>query len=182
MASIHLSPLYQTVKDKGSHEMIERSGPIYGRENTWLGKGYYFWDGAIELAHWWGSKHCHGSYVICEATADFDQKEYFDLVGNSADLKLFRDILNALRKKHSFQDITVSAVLNEMRKHTSFPYRVIRARSEHYIPGGDRIKFVENDGQVMITLPAIQVCFSDAKYIKNYHVIFPKIIEKGEVV
>lgn len=182
MESIHLSPLYQTVRDKGSHEMIERFGPIYGRENTWLGKGYYFWDGAIELAHWWGSKHCSGAYAICEAEAEFGEDEYFDLVGNTADLKLFRDIMDALKTKHSFQEITVSAVLNEMRKHTSFPYRVIRARSEHNIFGGDRIKFVENDSHVMITLPAIQICFSDSKYIKNYHVIFPQIIDKDEVV
>lgn len=182
METIHLSPLYQTVRDKGSHEIIERQGPIYARDNTWLGKGFYFWDGAIELAHWWGQKHCSGAYVICEAIADLEEDEYFDLVGNSADLKLFRNILNALRKTHSFQDITVSAVLNEMRKHTSFPYRVIRARSEHNISGGDRLKFVENDNHVMITLPAIQICFSDSKYIKNYHVIFPKIIDKDEVV
>ena len=182
MASIHLVPIYQTIKNRGTHEMIERMGPIFGRHNTWLGPGYYFWDGAIELSHWWGRVHCKGSYFICEAEAYIDQDEFFDLCGNTADMRVFRDITKALRDKHSFAEITVSAVLNEMRKHTSFPYRAIRARSEHKIPENECMKFVESDNNFMITLPAIQICFSNINPIKSYHVIYPQHIEKDEVV
>lgn len=138
MSAIRLEPLYQTIQNKGTNDSIERMGPIYGRDNTWLGPGYYFWEGAIELAHWWGRVHCKSDYIICEATAEFNQSEMFDLFGNTSDFKLFRDITNALKDKFAYQEITVSAVLNEMRKRTSFHYKVIRARSEHHIPGGEK--------------------------------------------
>ena len=142
MSAIRLEPLYQTIQNKGTNDSIERMGPIYGRDNTWLGPGYYFWEGAIELAHWWGRVHCKSDYIICEATAVFNQSEMFDLFGNTSDFKLFRDITNALKDKFAYQEITVSAVLNEMRKRTSFHYKVIRARSEHHIPGGEKMRFV----------------------------------------
>lgn len=51
---MEFNPLYQTVKNNGNKQSIETFGPIYGKVDTWLGNGYYFWDGFIELAHWWG--------------------------------------------------------------------------------------------------------------------------------
>jgi hypothetical protein len=182
MSAIRLEPLYQTIQNKGTNDSIERMGPIYGRDNTWLGPGYYFWEGAIELAHWWGRVHCKSDYIICEATAEFNQSEMFDLFGNTSDFKLFRDITNALKDKFAYQEITVSAVLNEMRKRTSFHYKVIRARSEHHIPGGEKMRFVERDTNVLITLPAVQVCFTDTKSVKNYHVIYPQPMNGQEFV
>jgi len=182
MSAIRLEPLYQTIQNKGTYDSIERMGPIYSRYNTWLGSGYYFWEGAIELAHWWGRVHCKSDYIICEAVAEFEQSEMFDLFGNTAALKLFRDIAYALKEKFAFQEMTVSAVLNEMRKRTSFSYRVIRARSEHIISGETRMKFVENDPHVFVSLPSVQVCFSDYKLINSYHVIYPQQIIQSEVV
>lgn len=182
MSTIRLEPLYQTIQNKGTYDSIERMGPIYARYKTWLGPGYYFWDGAIELAHWWGNVHCKNDYIICEAAAVINQSEMFDLFGNTADLKLFRDITKALKEKFAFQEITVSAVLNEMRKRTNFHYKVIRARSEHLIPGENKMKFVERDNSVLVTLPAVQVCFSDFKSVINYHVIYPQPISEQELV
>lgn len=182
MSSIQLEPLYQTIQNRGSHESVERMGPIYGRRDTWLGTGYYFWEGAIELAHWWGGVHCRNNYMICEAKACFDQSEMFDLFGNTAHFRLFRLITEALKDKFMFKAITVSAVLDEMRKHTSFSYRVIRARSEHIVPGTTNMKFVEKDRSILVTLPVVQVCFFDTKPIKNFHVIYPQSIIQGEVV
>lgn len=182
MALLHLAPIYQTVKDFGTQEFIENNGPIYGSFNTWLGSGYYFWDGAVELAHWWGKVHCKGSYVICEAMADFDQEVFFDLFGSTADLKVFRQIANILCDKHLLHNITVSAVLNQMRKHTSFPYRVIRARSEHNIPENIKMRFVDRDWGYMNTIPAVQICFFDKDCISNYHIVYPHPIEPDIVV
>ncbi len=182
MSSIRLEPLYQTIQNKGTYESIERMGPIYGRYDTWLGPGYYFWEGAIELAHWWGHVHCRNNYIICEAIADFEQSEMFDLFGNTADFRLFRQILDKLQDVFSYQEVTVSAVLNIMRKRTTFPYTVIRARSEHIIPGGSKIKFVENDPHILVTLPAVQICFANRAPIKNYHVIYPQPISEDELV
>lgn len=182
MSAIRLEPLYQTIRNKGTYDSIERMGPIYGRYNTWLGPGYYFWEGAIELAHWWGRVHCKSDYIICEAMAECEQSEMFDLFGNTADFKLLRDVMDALKEKFAYQEMTVSAVLNIMRKRTSFPYKVIRAKSEHMIPGGKKVKFVERDSNVLYTLPAVQVCFSDVRSVKNYHVIYPQPISGQELV
>lgn len=48
--------LYQTVEDRNNPSEIETEGPfLCVRNNAWLGRGYYFWDTFVELAHWWGN-------------------------------------------------------------------------------------------------------------------------------
>lgn len=181
MAHIHLDPLYQTISNNGTKEYIEKFGPIYSREHTWLGNGYYFWEGAIELAQWWGRVHYLNDYIVCEATADFEKEDMFDLFGSTSDLKVFRDIANELKDKFRFQELTVSAVLTEMRKLPSFNFSVIRATSNHIIDS-NVIKFVEDDRHVLYMLPAVQICFSNRKYINNYHVIYFPQDEQGPYV
>ena len=166
-----LYPLFQAVKHRKDNSEV-LVDPIFGHSNTWLGKGYYFWDGAIELAHWWGKVHYQNCYDIYQAKAEFDDSVFFDLFGSTSDLRLFRDVTKMLQEKFNYPQLTVSAVLNEMRKRTSFSNTVIRARSEHWIPGSMHLRFVDYDRSFMVMLPAVQVCITDRSVIKEYKKIF----------
>jgi len=177
---MELNPLYQTIKKQGDKQSVARFGPIYGRKDTWLGDGYYFWDGFIKLAHWWGKKHCAGSYVICRASVVVEDHKVLDLVGRTADLKNFEVIYNAIKEKNPFQQITVPAVLAEMRKRTSFPYLVIRARSEHRIPENENIRFVDKDRAEMVLIPAIQLCVRERNLVRSYEEVW-RTSEEGVV-
>lgn len=176
---INLSPVYQTISNQGKPKYtIETLGPIYCVNNPWLGNGYYFWDGFIELAHWWGNKHYAGNYIICQANLNFEDSEYYDLVGNTFHLRCFKAGMMALKAKLKCNNLTVSAVLAEFRKHSdNFHYKVIRARSEHHIEDSENVRFVEDDRGYMITIPAIQICVTDLKIVENYQEIcrFPDL-------
>lgn len=171
MAKMIFNPIFQSVRKQGSVQLQELLGPIYCRSNPWLGKGYYFWDGFIELAQWWGCKHYASSYYICQAKMLVPSEQVLDLVGNTHDMIVFNTALKMLKKKLNSQSLTVAAVLAAMRKMTSFPYKVIRARSEHNVYANERIRFVENDFSYMNTIPAIQICIMDRNLIEDFHVI-----------
>jgi len=170
---ITLYPLYQAVSHRSNGQALLEE-PIYGKTNTWLGNGYYFWDGAIELAHWWGKVHYHDSYDIYRAKAVFDESVFFDLFGSTSDLRIFRGITEMLQREFALQQLTVSAVLHEMRKRTSFSCSVIRARSEHWIPGSVHMQFVDYDRSYMVMLPAVQVCINDRSVIFEYERVYAK--------
>jgi hypothetical protein len=95
--------LYQTLQDRDNPQEIEDYGPyICNWENTWLGDGYYFWDGHIELAHWWGRVHRHNKYIICEADAVYDTK-CWDLYSRP-DLRIeFQNIVAELEKQNIYK-------------------------------------------------------------------------------
>ena len=171
MAKIIFYPIYQTVRKEGSPRMIELLGPIYCQSNPWLGKGYYFWDGFIELAQWWGVKHYQSFYFICQAKLEVDSEVLFDLAGSTQDMRLFNSAYQLLKVKMGYRKMTVAAVLAAMRRMSNFPYKVIRARSEHHVFFNERLSFVENDKSYMNTIPAIQICVMDKNLLSEFHVL-----------
>ena len=48
--------IFQTLEDRNNPDEVESQGPFICTNNPWLGKGYYFWDTFLDLAHWWGTK------------------------------------------------------------------------------------------------------------------------------
>jgi hypothetical protein len=71
--------IYQTLEDRGNADDIENHGPFPCKwENTWLGRGYYFWDTFMNNAHWWG-KSVTIPDVICEADCEFSTIKCLDL-------------------------------------------------------------------------------------------------------
>jgi hypothetical protein len=66
--------LFHTVKDKKNPDEVNAKGPFVCVDDAWLGIGYYFWDSHIELAHWWGDRHCKKNYMICRAEGIIDDR------------------------------------------------------------------------------------------------------------
>lgn len=103
--------LYQAVKDKCNPDEIELKGPFECRRaNAWLGKGYYFWESFIELAHWWGRESCDGKYVICLSHCDSSFPNTFDLYNSPEHLSIFRNLYKALVNEYPNKEITVAFV------------------------------------------------------------------------
>ena len=98
---LRLDNLLQTVTDKGNPDYVNKIGPFSSNKSHWLGKGYYFWDGLISRAHWWGQRHCNGNYMICRAWAEIDDDAYLDLAGNMQQLEQFKTYYNLIQKKSS---------------------------------------------------------------------------------
>jgi len=167
---LQFDPVFQTKDNRGTKELRQRLGPICSSHNTWLGKGYYFWDGHIELAQWWGERHYHGNYVICQACIELEKEMLFDLYGNTSDQKVFNIVLQALHKKYPNQQLTVPAVLDDMNAHSEEfrKMKAIRASSEHCIPQAERVKYIDGQYGTHLTIPAIQICAKDLNVIKGY--------------
>ena len=104
--------LYQAI-DGGIREVPE--DPIYCSTcDARLGEGYYFWDSAINAAHWWGRKHYHGNYIICQSFYDAHSDRYFDLLGNVKHRSVLNECADILRQRKP-DDFSLAEVLELLK-------------------------------------------------------------------
>ena len=78
--------IFQTLEDRNNPDEVESQGPFICTNNPWLGKGYYFWDTFLDLAHWWGKQVHSGNYIICQTFIEDNSEYILDLVGNTQHL------------------------------------------------------------------------------------------------
>lgn len=181
-----LNYLYQTLEDRNNPEYIESNGPFKCRHKTsWLGDGYYFWDGFIELAHFWGKNSGYVNYVICNATANLNEDLCYDLVGNISHITDMRNIVNRMvSEKLADKKTTVKRILEFMKKNGCFKQHAIRVSGTSSIAANDgnesflqRFKFDEKLPAYLDLIPPIQVCIYDCAKVslQDYQIIHPDI-------
>ena len=190
-----MKKLYQTLENRSNPDEIENYGPFKCRTATsWLGEGYYFWDGFIELAHFWGKNGAYSNYVICEADADLHDENCYDLVGNIEHLKDFRSII-ALTEQEGLVDngTTVRRILTFMKDRGLFKHSSVRASAINSINDVEdnkdftlRVKFIEHkkSSAYLDVIPPIQICIFDCSKValKNYKIVFPDYYVEGYAV
>lgn len=176
--------LYQTLEDRSNIDDVEQYGPFKcGRDDAWLGIGYYFWDTFIEYAHWWGNtvyKYKNKPYIICSSIVHFNEDILYDLMEPHT-LHEFGTIAKVLEETYPGKNITVAFVLEYLKKKApSFGYQAIRARAEEATRydrtlGKSQIYFKKENKAFLNTHPHIQVCVLNRQFIgqNNFHVIFP---------
>lgn len=158
--------IYQTVEDRNNPDYVEQHGPfLCTKEHAWFGKGYYFWDTIIELAHWWG-KLCYtpNGYIICRSSCDSSLSKVYDLVGRPELLLEFEECSKIIMKQRKQKTIYVPEVIEYLKTKTSFleHYAAIRANPLHTLPptfNQFQYKINEKNRGVIDTRPAIQFCF-----------------------
>lgn len=156
--------IYQTVANLGNAEELEKLGPIYCQDNPWLGNGYYFWDGLVSNAKWWGRTHYKNKYMIFSSSYVWDSPMLFDLVGNSEHLKFFHDFSVRLMKKLSLKTIKVATVIEYMKRENLFPYKAIRAEGRNCNGVSKAQLYFDDQGLYYLQpLPKIQICVVDFK-------------------
>ena len=170
----HLQNLLQTVSDSDNPDYVESHGPFFCRKSPWLGEGYYFWDGLISRAHWWGKVHYDDKYMICQAYAHIEDELYLDLAGDMSQLKYFEKCYDAINEKFDGKVKTVSFVIAKLKKDNNFPYKAMRVLSEFC--GGDekKIVFTLKSHSYLNLTPPMQICIYDRSLIKDYHIIYPE--------
>lgn len=95
------------------------SKPIYSSK-AFFGSGYYFGIDNIRAAHWWGKKHYGANYIVCKALYDAHSEHCFDLVGNPAHIRRFRELAEELIRRSGNPHLTTAEVLMVMRKLEEF--------------------------------------------------------------
>ena len=173
--------LFQTLEDRDNPDEIESKGPFKCTKNPWLGEGYYFWDTFIDLAHWWGKQGYNCNYIICQSSCDYDPEMIFDLAGNTEQITDFKQYVEILKNTYKNEFISVSFVIEHMKKHSSFQYKAIRANPIHstgqdtYLKS-QRLKFTQKSISYLELIPPFQICIIDKKYIgkDNYKIIYPE--------
>lgn len=177
--------VYQTLEDRGTEpSKLESDGPYLCKwQNSWLGKGYYFWDTFIENAHWWGKegRAYKNGYIICKAVCDFNNTECFDLVGNTEHIKEFGDIYETyMTKGLADKKTTVKRIIEHMMNVLKkFPYTAMRAYGIRSRNQNSKYNFellFETTKTPYLDLrPAYQICFYTKKSLnlKNYKIVYP---------
>lgn len=164
--------IYQTLEDRNNHDEIIKHGPYEClNKNAWLGKGYYFWDRNIDLAHAWGRNSYQGNYIICRA--HFDDSKVFDLVGNYQHIDILKNVIELVEEQG--KNCTVSIAIGYLRTQTDFnqKFSVIKAKDEKRPEEENQLQFVFGKTPYMNLAPRIQYCFFSSSSILDYHIIFP---------
>ena len=182
--------IFQTLENRENPDDIENQGPFLCTRKPWLGKGYYFWDTFIELAHWWGRQGYDGNYVICQSQIDYNPEDIFDLVGDTEQISEFRNYVKILKECYKGEFLTVDFVIEHMKRTMkSFTYSVIRANPIDTVKCDPELKalrlpFVFHNSAYLDMVPPIQLCIIDKKYIgkNNFRIIHPVEYCKDYVV
>jgi len=188
--------IYQTVKDKGNPRELEQDGPIYCEsDEAWLGNGYYFWHGHIELGHWWGQSRLKVAYMIFMGHCNIRPK-CLDLHDNPTHRDYFIDAmiemkkLNELTKKYHpefNEEVLVSKVVQFIRKRHLFNFEAIKAygigsmNPSH--PNAIRINVESKKGKYVDLIPAVQICLFEKNSLglHNYKIVYPSTYIEPQV-
>lgn len=154
---------YHTVADRDNPDQIETEAPfLCGRQDAWLGRGYYLWEQFEENAHWWGScAYGKDKYVIVQFEGLSPQEgKCFDLCGNMEHIQQFSEVCKYLKSENlqTKREITASKVIAFMREKTDFDtqYDSIRAKDNNV--GPNIIKFQVSRVPYMDLCPRVQLC------------------------
>lgn len=177
-----MSVLYQTLEDRDNINYVEANGPFPGNvRETWLGRGYYYWDTFINSAHFWGwasyGKYGKG-YIIARSNVVLPPDRTLDLL-NVSDLMKFASWVSEYERTFPERDVTVEKVLTHARKvmGVKFPYIAIRAMFVDSINMRDFQDRIYPNGKAYLDLqPPIQVCIMDRSIVgpDNFKVIYPE--------
>ncbi|KAA0259376.1 hypothetical protein FHQ18_00425 [Deferribacter autotrophicus] len=180
---------HHTCEKDGTKEKVLKNAPFLSEYNEddnktpFLGTGYYFWDNNIEMARLWGKWHYKNGYYIIEAKLILKKPDFFDLVGNRADMIYFRKLIKILEKKFRDKKWTVGKAIEFLKRLNNkcngiFPFKVIRAvndsdRIRRLKRGKEKYNFSNKD--YIFLDPRIMICFVE----KNDDIILnKKLIEE----
>lgn len=173
---MRIYPLLQTVEDRDNADEVEERGPFKCiSAKAWLGVGYYFWDRFEKIAHWWGGTCYPGGYMICQAEINIHKDDYLDLAGNTEQMERFSEFCSAVESR-LHKELTLSQIIEYLKKNNKFPYKAIRA---HSIDCGEgdcffRMRFIEKKSSYINLNPALQICVIDRAIVSGYHIIYPE--------
>ncbi len=170
--------IYQTIAKHGTVEECEKHGPIFCTDNPWLGAGYYFWDGLLSNAEWWGKTHYHNDYMIFKSSYDVHSELLLDLVGNVKHIEYFQRYAHALKAVLGRKTIKVSTMIEFMKKAGNFPFQAIRVEGRN-IRGSKNVMLVFDDQGMyyLQPVPKIQLCITD---FDSFHIVDYKFVKASE--
>lgn len=182
--------IFQTLEDRNNPDEVESQGPFICTNNPWLGKGYYFWDTFLDLAHWWGKQVHSGNYIICQTFIEDNSEYILDLVGNTQHLIEFKEYADVLKQTYNTKGpITVPFIIEHMKKMTDFHYKAIRANPINSTSGDEyfnsqKLRFIKKNPAYLELIPPIQICVINKGILgKNrFRIIYPETYCEGYTI
>lgn len=119
---------YHACSDQGGIKQVISKAPFLSEDNDrqWLGQGFYFWYGDMELATDWGERSISSeiqSYAILQVILRLKKEHLFDLVGEPEHIKLFEsyakmyvDFLQQADNTVGYHDVSVRELMVFLRK------------------------------------------------------------------
>lgn len=176
-----MSILYQTLEDRDNVDYVELNGPFLGNiRYTWLGKGYYYWDTFINLAHFWGwtsYKRFKKNYIIAKTELTLPPEKTLNLLDPN-DIQKFTTWIDEYELTFPNKTATIEKVITHTRTimGSDFPYVAIKAQFINCINQNEYQRRISPNGKAYLDLqPPIQVCILDKSIIgpNNFKVIYP---------
>lgn len=166
---------HHTCLNKGGKKFVFRNAPFLAThdentgKNQFLGQGYYFWDNNIEMAKYWGKKHCNGSYFIVETDIVLKEETCFDLVGNRNHMIVLIETLKILAemKLERSRSWLVFHVIEFLKSIDVFDYESIRA-IDYTMPSDIKpitLPFEKTGKHYTLINPKIAICIFEKKNI-----------------
>ena len=177
-----MSILYQTLEDRDNVDYVEANGPFLGNiRDTWLGKGYYYWDTFINSAHFWGwssYKSKNKEYIIAKTELDIPSERLLNLL-DPVDIQKFSTWIDEYELTFPNRKVTVEKVITHIQNimGSSFPYVAVKAVFNDCVNKPEyQNRIYQKNGRAYLDLqPPIQMCIFDKSIIgqNNFKVIYP---------
>jgi len=165
---------YHACLTLGGASKVVEEGPFRSEVDTFLGKGYYLWEGYKEHGIWWGDfrirkKHWQNYYVL-ECVVEFDDNSesgvFLDLHGRYSDRKLMEDLIKEASDLGYYNDeLTLGNYIDWLRELNAekpgiFPFRVIRAIDATNPDGSENaVLFKPGSSKRLDLRPRVMICF-----------------------
>lgn len=137
---------------------IEAHGPFLSYSNQLLGKGYYFFDDNITLAHNHGYNRYKRKYHIFEAELQLDENIFLDLVGNRGSMKYIQAMMQELAQ-YTKDKWTLGNLIEFLKQKNKeaidigmpirpFPFKAIRALDNSVQDDDEKSKKIKEDYRI----------------------------------
>lgn len=145
--------------------------------NSFLGKGYYFWEENIPMGKHWGSVWYMAlgkEYLVCEFAIQCDFHELFDLVGNRRHQHFLASVRKKLAgKRPEKYKWPIGKLLELLRRSNTiagpfegqFSYKLIRAVDNSFAKMSQETLFSETRENFIDLNPCYIICVTDKKGI-----------------
>lgn len=153
--------------------------------NSFVGRGFYFWDDNLQVAKYWGGLRYHNKglpYLVGEAPFECDWNDFFDLVGSRRHQKFLLDVRRTLAGRRPqrtswpignlIEFLKASNIDPECEYFNKFNFKAIRAVDDSFSLPKDQIElmkeltqFAGDTGNYTYLNPCYLICVISKKDI-----------------
>lgn len=162
---------HHTFENRGMSSDIKNAPYPCTDKDSFLGRGYYFWEDNLAFSKHWGQLwylNKGKQYYIGQTKIKCDRCDFFDLVGVREHQRLLCGWAELLgRKRSKLSNWTIGKIIEILKRaskdpenvfYNEFNYKVIRAADDRLFKLSNEVRFTDGNDAFMDLNPCYIIC------------------------